>query len=240
MRCPNIDKAKQLLDWQKEVNLEKGINETIDYFKKILKNKDRILILSTAYFPLEGPAEKMVAKITERLPNWDFDLITAKLNPKLDNFEKIGRVNVYRLGVGVEFDKYLFPFRAVNKFKELNRQNNYQVIWSIMATYASFASFLISVIIKKLPIMITMDKGEKSQKTQRKIRWVYPLYKLILKQSHAIITFDREIEDKIKMIQEESKVFKFDFQEEDSQWEIITKKVKETLQRLEILGTRLK
>lgn len=34
-RCPNINKAKRLLNWQPETNLEKGLKLTIEYFKSI-------------------------------------------------------------------------------------------------------------------------------------------------------------------------------------------------------------
>lgn len=33
-RCPNINKAKKLLNWLPKVNLEDGLNETIQWFKK--------------------------------------------------------------------------------------------------------------------------------------------------------------------------------------------------------------
>ncbi|MFA6532823.1 MAG: GDP-mannose 4,6-dehydratase [Patescibacteria group bacterium] len=34
-RCPNIDKAKKLLNWQPKVNFEEGLKKTIEYFKNI-------------------------------------------------------------------------------------------------------------------------------------------------------------------------------------------------------------
>jgi len=34
-RCPNISKAKKLLNWQPKINLEEGLNKTIEYFKNI-------------------------------------------------------------------------------------------------------------------------------------------------------------------------------------------------------------
>ena len=36
-RKPDIDKARKLLNWNPNINLEDGINKTIDYFKKELK-----------------------------------------------------------------------------------------------------------------------------------------------------------------------------------------------------------
>jgi nucleoside-diphosphate-sugar epimerase len=34
-RCPDIDKAKKLLNWQPKINLEEGLKKTIEYFKNI-------------------------------------------------------------------------------------------------------------------------------------------------------------------------------------------------------------
>jgi dTDP-glucose 4,6-dehydratase len=36
-RCPDITKAKKLLNWQPKVSLETGLTETIDYFKKEIR-----------------------------------------------------------------------------------------------------------------------------------------------------------------------------------------------------------
>ena len=62
--------------------------------------ESRILIFSSAYFPLVGGAEVAVKEITQRLPDWQFDLITAKIKSGLADFEKMGNVNIYRVGFG--------------------------------------------------------------------------------------------------------------------------------------------
>jgi nucleoside-diphosphate-sugar epimerase len=35
-RCPDITRAKQLLDWQPRVNIEEGLTHTIRYFREYL------------------------------------------------------------------------------------------------------------------------------------------------------------------------------------------------------------
>ena len=35
-RCPDIAKAKQLLDWEPKVDLETGLKRTIDYFRRFV------------------------------------------------------------------------------------------------------------------------------------------------------------------------------------------------------------
>ncbi|OQX88236.1 MAG: NAD-dependent dehydratase [Candidatus Omnitrophica bacterium 4484_70.2] len=37
-RCPDIKKAKSILNWQPKVSLEEGLRKTIEYFKKRIKN----------------------------------------------------------------------------------------------------------------------------------------------------------------------------------------------------------
>ena len=55
-----------------------------------------------------------------------------------------------------------------------------------------------------------------------------------------VITFDQELKDKLDMIYYDSKIINIPFDEESSKWDIVAKKIKEALQKLEILGTRLK
>ncbi|MGD8863126.1 MAG: SDR family oxidoreductase [Myxococcales bacterium] len=38
-RCPNIDKAKQLLDWEPKVTLEEGLGQTIGYFRELIDSQ---------------------------------------------------------------------------------------------------------------------------------------------------------------------------------------------------------
>lgn len=40
-RCPDITRAKQLLNWQPQVDLEAGLTRTIEYFAKICKAKEK-------------------------------------------------------------------------------------------------------------------------------------------------------------------------------------------------------
>lgn len=39
MRCPNTDKAKDILKWQSKIPLEVGLKKTIEYFNNLLKGK---------------------------------------------------------------------------------------------------------------------------------------------------------------------------------------------------------
>ena len=60
----------------------------------------RILIFSLVYFPYTGGAELAVKEITDRidLSEYEFDMITLRFDSNLRCFERVGNVNVYRLG----------------------------------------------------------------------------------------------------------------------------------------------
>ena len=76
-------------------------------------NKKRVIIFSTAYFPLVGGAEIAVKEIADRLGDeFDFVMVTARIRKDLPSYEKVGKVNVYRVGFGSNWDKYLLPFLA--------------------------------------------------------------------------------------------------------------------------------
>src|SRR4051812_1794708 len=99
-------------------------------------NKQKILIFSTAYYPLVGGAEVAIKEITDRLEEFEFDLITAKLQKNLPYFEKVGRVNVYRLGSGRPvFDKLLLPFRGAVLALKHHQSQNYILQWGMMVTF---------------------------------------------------------------------------------------------------------
>ena len=58
----------------------------------------KILIFSIAYHPFIGGAEMAIKEITDRIGDIDFDLITLRFDKNLSKFERIGNLNVYRIG----------------------------------------------------------------------------------------------------------------------------------------------
>ncbi|MCG2695311.1 hypothetical protein L6261_04530, partial [Candidatus Parcubacteria bacterium] len=58
----------------------------------------KILIFSTVYYPFVGGAEVAIKEITDRIGDIEFDMVTLRFDKNLPKFEKIGNVNVYRIG----------------------------------------------------------------------------------------------------------------------------------------------
>lgn len=138
----------------------------------------RILIFSMTYIPFIGGAEMAVKEITDRL-DFEFDLITARLNKKLPKFERIGKINIYRVGRGWLLDKYLFPFLAYCKAKKLHKERNYQIVQAIMAFYAGLAALFFKWKYPKVKYLLTMQSGDSEFFIWVRTWFWYPLYKRI-------------------------------------------------------------
>lgn len=142
-----------------------------------MEKAKKILIFSTAYYPFVGGAEVAIKEITDRISGVQFDLITARLDSKVskatfDMPERVGNVNVYRLGIGIPIlDKLMLPFWGAIKTLKLNSKNNYGAFWCMMATYASGAGFITNILRfwKPVPIILSLQEGDSEE--HFKNRW---------------------------------------------------------------------
>jgi glycosyltransferase involved in cell wall biosynthesis len=133
----------------------------------MMKNKQKVLIFSTAYFPFVAGAEVAIKEITDRLDDhFEFDIITARMDKNLPVSEKIGSANVFRLGNGHPlFDKIFLPFRGALFAWKLSGQKNYCCFWGVMISFGAGAAFLCNIARKifrkpKIPIVLTLQEGD--------------------------------------------------------------------------------
>src|SRR3990167_851955 len=164
----------------------------------------RILVFSTAYLPLVGGAEIAVKELTSRLyPGFSFVLITARLDPKLPLKEKIGSVEVYRVGFGAPIiDKLVLPFvGAFKAFKIINEQG-IDVFWSVMVSFASFAPIFInwsrSVSGKpRIPIVLSLQEGDSEEHLRKARGGLIDLsWKFVLKNTDIITAISNYLLDR--------------------------------------------
>lgn len=151
--------------------------------------KPKVLIFSTAYFPYVGGAEVAVKELTDRLIDYDFDLITARFDRRLPVEEVVGRVRVFRVGSGSPFwDKFFLPWRGTSLVLKLHRDNNYRAFWCVMATFASGAAYLANIFGRlKVPIILNLQEGDSETHFAR--RWLGLInvsWWLALKQSRVV------------------------------------------------------
>ncbi len=155
----------------------------------------RILIFSLVYYPkFVGGAEVAVKEITDRLgaEDLEFDMIT--LNGGGESMkEKIGAVTVYRILSKVSMvQKLLYPFLAYKKAIELHKQNHYDMLWSIMASYAGFAAFLFKRKYPYVPHILTIQEGDHFE---RRAGIFKPAFKRIFGSADYIQTISNFLSD---------------------------------------------
>lgn len=132
----------------------------------------RILIFSTAYFPYVGGAEIAIKEITDRMPEFEFDMITARMRPDLAVQEKIGRVNVYRIGRGNrKTDKFFLLFFGHRLARRLHRKEPYSAVWSMMASYGGFPALAVKKKLK-IPFLLTLQEGDPIEEILHKVRHI--------------------------------------------------------------------
>ncbi len=150
-------------------------------------NQAKVLIFSTAYLPLVGGAEIAVKEITDRLDDFEFDLITARIKLALPGFEKQGRLNIYRVGLGWgSLDKFLMPILGLLKAGQLNKKRNYQLIWSIMASQAGVAASFFKIFHPAKKMLLTLQEGDLEEHLKRYVLGIGFLYKLLIRPWHLL------------------------------------------------------
>lgn len=153
----------------------------------------RILIFSTAYFPLVGGAEIAFKEITDRIKDHQFDLITSRFSKKNSKKEKIGNITAYRVGFGMKFDKYLLPILGHFKAKKLFKKNKYSLIWCINASQAGLAALFLKLKNPKTPFLLTLQEGSSKQRIFRRRWMVWPLFKMIFKKADYIQAISKHL-----------------------------------------------
>ncbi len=162
----------------------------------------KILIFSLVYYPRHiGGAEVAVKEITDRIKKeeCEFHLLTLRLDRSLPKEERVGNVMVYRLGWAgdlstspdslpkpLHFNKYLFPFLAFFKAMSLHREHRFNALWSIMANYAGFGALFFKLFNMDVRFILTLQEGDPIDYIKRRVRFVYPLFKMIFTHADCI------------------------------------------------------
>ncbi len=131
----------------------------------------RILIFSLAYFPrLVAGAEVAVKEITDRIDpkEIEFDLITLRLDRNSPRFEKIGNVNIYRVGDSSALSKLLIPITGTWETLKLLKKNHYYCFWPMMVTYSSGVPYIVNILRSlvgrsRIPVVLTLQEGDSKE-----------------------------------------------------------------------------
>lgn len=123
-------------------------------------SKKRILIFSLSYYPLVAGAEVAIKEITERIPDIEFDMLTLRFSKKHPKFERVGNVNIYRIGGGFGyFSKILFIPLAFLYAQKLKKANRYNAFWAMMS-YMILPVTLLRLLGDRTPYLLTLQDGD--------------------------------------------------------------------------------
>ncbi len=95
--------------------------------------------------------------------DFEFDMVTLRFTKKDLPIEKIGNITIYRKNLPfapVLIQKLFFPVLAFMSARKLHQKNNYDLIWSIMASYAGFAGVFFKHHFSKVQFLLTIQEGE--------------------------------------------------------------------------------
>ena len=131
-----------------------------------MTQKSRVLILTTAYLPQVGGSELAIKNITDRLPEISFDLITSRPSKNIPEYEKMGDVNVYRVGNSIGLFSFLLPknflpLAVFFKARHLIRKNgSYDIVHAYQASQAAGGGWLLKWIYPETPFLVTVQEGK--------------------------------------------------------------------------------
>lgn len=155
----------------------------------------RVLVFTTTFHPTSGPAEDALVKLMERMPDIQFDIVTAAHSK--DAFSVPGIVpnaTVYRVGFGNRFDKFLLPFLGTRKAVQLAGKHAYLFSWSIMASYGTLPA-LAARRKNLIPLLVTL--------ADQTLSWYEILFlRVVLTQTDQVYTSMPEQSKKLAPLEE--------------------------------------
>jgi glycosyltransferase involved in cell wall biosynthesis len=161
--------------------------------------KNKILIFSLAYRPFVGGAEVAIKEITDRLPGYDWEMLTVNLDGRQKTEEQIGNIFVRRLGQG-KMAKYLFPWLAYKKAKELQQEKKYDLIWAMMANQAGLAALFFKLKFPRVKYLLTLQEGDSELDIWLRTWFMRPLYKMIYRRADQIQTISNFLKRRAEKI----------------------------------------
>lgn len=152
----NTEKS-EAIGWRAKRNLAEYIQEIVRAGKNVsVVHEPRVLVFTTTFHPVMGPAERALCLLMSSMPDVHFDIVTAAhTKAALTSSCPVGNATVYRVGWGTRFDKFVLPFLGGIRGRELSDTHSYLFSWSIMASYGTLAALSVRRE-RKLPLLVTL------------------------------------------------------------------------------------
>lgn len=146
------------LGWEARVALEDEILTFLAAHPRgtIAQKDKRLLVFTTTFHPIAGPAEEALCDLMRAMPDVHFDIVTTRYSKDADAAVcPVQNASVHRVGFGNHFDKFLLPILGVRVARALHKKHTYLFAWALMASYAALAALFLKHA-TRLPILITL------------------------------------------------------------------------------------
>lgn len=129
--------------WEPRIRLEDHVREFLAATPEPESAEKRVLVFTTTFHPVAGPAEDALCELMRAMPGVRFDIVTTAFSKEGKDAEcPVKNATVHRVGTGSPRDKYLLPLLGFRKARELAQEHRYLFAWSLMASYAALAGLL--------------------------------------------------------------------------------------------------
>lgn len=169
----------------------------------------RILFFSLTYHPFIGGAEVAIKETTDRISpeKYSFDMITLRFDSNLPKFERVGNIDIFRVGFArkgakisdfkkfpLVLNKYLYPFWALAAAVVLHRRKSYDAIASVMTSYASFAPLFFKYLFPNVPYIVRADDGDPIDYLKKRVGIFSPLFTRVFTKADMAVTTSSYLE----------------------------------------------
>lgn len=138
----------------------------------------KILIFSLAYYPrYVSGAEAAIKEITDRISDIEFHMVTLRFDAADEQEERLGNVQVHRVGSGSYLGKIFFPLSAARAAKRLDRTEHFDALWAMM-TYMTLPVVIARLFGLRTPYALTLQDGDPYKKVFGRLR-IIPFLPLI-------------------------------------------------------------
>ncbi len=140
-----LDTSKSAaLGWRATRSLREYVRAFVAAHPRGEKLERRVLVFSTTFHPVSGPAEDALVALMRAMPDVRFDVITAAFAKGAHAAPSPApNAHIHRIGGGRPSDKYLLPFLGFRKARALCREHRYLFTWALMASYGALGGALL-------------------------------------------------------------------------------------------------
>jgi len=120
----------------------------------------KLVILSAFVSPLRSGAEACAEEVAARLnDHYDITIISARMHSDLPHIDRLpSGVRVWRVGMGIPIDKWLYPFLAARAARALRPD----IVHAVLETFAGLALFFCKWTVSDAMRVLTMQTTNRS------------------------------------------------------------------------------